>query len=232
MAFKTFDIPGLGTVTVYKRRGSRSLRLTVQPDGSLRVSIPSWAPYASGVTFARSRGEWIRSQQNAHNDYLTHGQQIGKAHRLVFVQDVDSDKVTARLSGSQILVRMPATISSEAASVQTAAKTASVRALRQQAEQLLPTRLRQLADRYGFSYKSVVIRQLKSRWGSCDQFTHITLSLYLMQLPWELIDYVLLHELTHTRVMQHGPKFWAAMETIAPNTKALRKAIRQHRPAL
>jgi len=183
MAFKTFDVPELGQVTIYKRRGSRSLRLTVQADGSLRVSIPSWAPYASGVTFARSRGEWIRSQQTVRTELLTHGQQIGKAHRLVFVQDMDSKKVTARLSGTQIMVRMPATVSSETASVQSAAMAASVRALRQQAEQLLPTRLQQLADKYGFSYKSVVIRQLKSRWGSCDQFTNITLSLHLMQLP-------------------------------------------------
>lgn len=232
MAFKTFAIPELGEVTVYKRRGSRSLRLTVQPGGALRVTIPAWAPYASGVTFARSRSDWIRNQKLQQPDLLKHGQQIGKAHRLAFINDTESKRVSTRLAGSQILVRMPATVSSEASHVQAAAKTASVRALRQQAEQLLPTRLEQLAAKYGFSYKSVSVRQLKSRWGSCDQSRNITLSLHLMQLPWELIDYVLLHELTHTRVMQHGPKFWAAMETVAPNTKALRKAIRQYRPAL
>ena len=232
MAFKTFDVPELGAVTVYKRRGSRSLRLSVQLDGTLRVTIPAWAPYASGVTFVRSRADWIRSQTFARTDFLIQGQQIGKAHRLAFVRDTGSQKVTTRIAGTQILVRVPSSFSSETLDVQKAAKSASVRALRLQAEAMLPGRLRQLAERHDFQYKSVSVRQLKSRWGSCDQSGNITLSLYLMQLPWDLIDYVLLHELTHTRVMRHGPVFWNAMERIAPNTKALRKAIRQHRPAL
>ena len=58
------------------------------------------------------------------------------------------------------------------------------------------------------------------------------LGLFLMQLPWHLIDYVLLHELTHTKYMQHGPIFWAAMNELEPKTKFMRIAMKQHHPIL
>src|SRR5690606_36436720 len=96
--------------------------------------------------------------------------------------------------------------------VQKAAQAAAIRALRKEAETLLPQRLRTLAEQTGFTYNSVAVKQPKSRWGSCSHQKHITLNLFLMQLPWRLIDYVLLHELTHTKVMRHGPPFWAELE--------------------
>jgi hypothetical protein len=89
-----------------------------------------------------------------------------------------------------------------------------------------------LAQKHGFEYSSVSVKRLKGRWGSCDQHQNIVLNLYLMQLPWELIDYVLLHELTHTRILRHGPDFWAAMQRVLPNVKAIRKEMKQHQPVL
>jgi hypothetical protein len=115
--------------------------------------------------------------------------------------------------------------------VQKAARSVSIRALRREAEELLPQRLQSLAKAHDFTYGSVAIRQLKGRWGSCSQHSDITLNLFLMQLPWELIDYVILHELTHTKVMRHGPPFWSELEKYAPNARQLRKAILTHRPA-
>ena len=65
MAFKQFQLDELGTITVYKRRGTNSLRLSVRPDGSLRVTIPAWSAYATGVQFARSRRQWIEKHRSA-----------------------------------------------------------------------------------------------------------------------------------------------------------------------
>jgi hypothetical protein len=107
-----------------------------------------------------------------------------------------------------------------------------VRALRAQAEASLPGRLGELAGRYGFSFRSVAVKQLTGRWGSCDSKQNIVLNLYLMQLPWELIDYVLLHELTHTRIMKHGPEFWTARSDLLPDAKARRQVMKQYRPAV
>ena len=78
----------------------------------------------------------------------------------------------------------------------------------------------------------MAVKRLKSRWGSCDQHTNIILNIFLMQLPWECIDYVLLHELTHTNVLHHGPDFWLAMTQVLPNVTQLRKAMRDYQPIL
>ncbi|OGO07180.1 MAG: hypothetical protein A2Y92_03540 [Chloroflexi bacterium RBG_13_57_8] len=70
------------------------------------------------------------------------------------------------------------------------------------------SRLGQLARRYGFTYNKVSIRNQRTRWGSCSAKGNISLNIKLVALPPELRDYVLLHELTHTRFHNHGKRFW------------------------
>lgn len=86
--------------------------------------------------------------------------------------------------------------------------------LRKQAKLILPERLQTLAELYGFNYSGVRINSARTRWGSCSSKGHINLSLFLMVLPSELSDYVLLHELCHTKEMNHGPRFWALMDKV------------------
>ena len=74
-------------VTIYKRRASRNLRLSVAADGAVRVSIPLWAPYRAGLEFARARQPWIARPASDQSAGLIDGQAIGKAHRLRFVAD-------------------------------------------------------------------------------------------------------------------------------------------------
>lgn len=231
MASKRFLLDGDLPISVYKRRNSRNIRLTVGPEGEVKVSIPAWAPYSAGVNFAKSRRSWIASQQMPARA-LAEGQRIGKAHHLYFKPNAGSAKPAGRVSGTSVTVSHPPEMGPEHPAVQKAAREASVRALRSQAERLLPQRLAGLAGTHGFTYSGVRIKRLTSRWGSCDQDGMIALSLFLMQLPWEYIDYVLLHELMHTRIMRHGPDFWQAMLELEPRAKALRKSLRACRPAL
>jgi predicted metal-dependent hydrolase len=233
MATKQVDIPGIGPVALYKRRGNRSLRLSIASDGEVRVSMPYWLPYKAGEQFAISKTDWItENRRTSSRSSLQHGQAIGKAHHLHFNASAQATRISTRLKLSQIEVTHPAHITPHDAAVQNAARTAAIRALRKEAEQLLPYRLRQLAERDGFAFKSVGVKNLKSRWGSCTSQQDITLNLYLMQLPWHLIDYVLFHELTHTKVMQHGPPFWQELERHVPHAKLLRKEIGEYHPIL
>jgi len=232
MANKQFQLQEL-TITIYKRKANRSLRLSVSPSGDIRVSIPTWTPYAAGIKFAESRLEWIRRQLDEQpTGLLKHGQQIGKAHRIEFVPQIALAAISTRIQGGRVIVSYPATLDSSDTAVQLATTKASIRALRTQAQQLLPIRLKELAGRENFDYKSVKIKHLKSRWGSCDQQGNITLNLFLMQLPWEQIDYVLLHELVHTKVMRHGPPFWQEMERVLPAARNHRRIMRNYHPVL
>ncbi len=231
MPSKNFTLDGDLDVTVYKRRGSRNLRLSIAPSGQVRVSIPAWAPYRAGLDFAKARQDWILSQQRPPV-LLKHGQAIGKGHHLQFVAKPSIAKAASRISDTSIVISYPMTEQPDSPATQRVARTACVRALRRQAEQLLPQRMAALAATHDFTYNEVRVKQLKSRWGSCDHRSRIVLSLFLMQLPWDLIDYVLLHELTHTKVLKHGPDFWQAMEAILPKAATLRKELRGYHPVL
>lgn len=233
MAVKKMDVPGIGTVKLYKRRGSRSLRLTVSLGGEVRVSLPYWLPYDAGARFALSKVDWIQARlQERSTTLLTDGQAVGKSHHLTFISHPSVSRITARVQGPQIRITHPEYIDFDNSEVQVIAERAAIRALRLQAGRLLPQRLQALASVHGFTYKSSSIKRLSSRWGSCDNETNIILNLYLIQLPWELIDYVVLHELTHTRALNHGPDFWQEFEKHLPEAKKLRRVIKKYRPVV
>jgi len=230
MSQKTFDIPGIGPVILAKRRGARNLRLSVTAGGTVRVSMPSWLPYRTGVEFARTRTEWIQQHRPSNESkLLISGHRVGKAHRLEFIQAAGKN-TAARITPSTI--KIASALEWDHPEVQSKARLAGERALKQEADNLLPQRLEYLAKKFGYSYRSVQSKKLTSRWGSCSSEQRITLSYFLMQLPWELIDYVLIHELIHTEHMNHGPEFWAAFERALPDAKAKRREARIHHPRL
>lgn len=102
--------------------------------------------------------------------------------------------------------------------------------LKKEAKRVLPGRVSLLAGENGFSYASVKIQSSKSRWGSCSQAKNINLSLYLMLLPQHLVDYVILHELCHTKEMNHGAGFWMWMDKVTGgNSKKLRAELKKYR---
>lgn len=231
MPSKNFILDGGLSITIYKRRTNRNLRLSIAPTGQIRVTIPAWAPYSAGLNFAKSRRAWILEQHSPLKP-LVDGQAIGKAHHLHFLPKAGAVKSSSRVGTTTVTVNYPATLSLAGDDVQQVARDACVRALRSQAEQLLPQRLAALAQAHGFSYAGVSVKRLKSRWGSCDQETNIVLNLFLMQLPWDLIDYVLLHELTHTKVLRHGPDFWKAMNEVSPKITGRKKLLKTYQPVL
>jgi len=174
---------------------------------------------------------WIESV-HARKPNLREGQAIGKAHHLRFQATESLKKPTTRITTTEIVVKYPSGLTPNSPAVQNVAEAACKRALRSQADSLLPQRLAVLAEQHNFTFSEVSVRQLKSRWGSCDQNKNIVLNIYLLQLPWELIDYVLLHELAHTKVLRHGPEFWNVLEASLPNAKSYRKSIKNYQPVL
>lgn len=227
MATKIVTVPTVGTLYLTKRKNNRNIRLSVTPDGKVRVSLPTWATYQSGINFASAKTAWINRQlSTTRAPSFTDNQAIGKAHHLSLLA-MNGTTIQTRLKLTQAIVYYPYTLSPQDPAVQTAARSVAIRALRQEAQKLLPSRLETLAQQGGFQYNSVSIKQLKRRWGSCNQRQEITLNLFLMQLPWSLIDYVLWHELSHTKHLDHSQQFWEELSRHAPAAKDFRRQLRQ-----
>lgn len=224
---RSFSVPDVGTVYIYKRRGSRNIRLSVNSDGKIRVNLPLWLPYKAGISFAMQKKAWLNQQQK---QLLEDGQAIGKTHTLQLVLEDGRSKIVTRLKQNEALVYFGSAASQ--ADVQEAAQKVAKRALLYQAEELLPGRLADLATLYGLEYQALSCRHLKSRWGSCSSHQEITLNYYLMQLPWRLIDYVLVHELAHTKKMNHSPEFWQIVGECLADYKLLRKELRGYQPSV
>lgn len=99
---------------------------------------------------------------------------------------------------------------------------------RNAARRMLQARLDGLAARHGFSYKFLSIRNQKTRWGSCSAANNISLNEKLVLLPDLLIDYVLLHELLHTRIKNHGQGFWRELDILTGDAKGLARSLRAY----
>lgn len=100
------------------------------------------------------------------------------------------------------------------------------------ARRQLIDRLQTLATRHGFEYRRVFIRNQKTRWGSCSHQNNINLNVNLVLLPSDLSDYIILHELVHTRVKNHSPAFWRELAKYIENPKALDHKLDRYRALL
>ena len=103
---------------------------------------------------------------------------------------------------------------------------------RKVARKVLCKRIAELAQAHSFNYNRISIRKQKTRWGSCSTKDNINLNANLLHLPSELIDYVLLHELVHTRVKNHGPDFWNELDTVVPNAKQVDQRLKNYQYCL
>jgi len=106
------------------------------------------------------------------------------------------------------------------------------KALRKSAEFWLKHRLHALASQHGFKYERVRIMNAQTRWGSCSSRGTVSLNVALMQVPETLRDYVILHELMHTRHMNHSKNFWAELSQYYPRCKEARRRMKHYSPHL
>jgi predicted metal-dependent hydrolase len=104
--------------------------------------------------------------------------------------------------------------------------------LQSEAKRVFAERLALYAEKLGVSYKSFALSSASTQWGSCTADGKIRLNWRLMHFAPPNIDYVVTHELSHLREMNHGPQFWATVQSILPEFEQARKALRDHEPSL
>ncbi|HSV26982.1 MAG TPA: YgjP-like metallopeptidase domain-containing protein [Sedimentisphaerales bacterium] len=103
---------------------------------------------------------------------------------------------------------------------------------RHEAAKTLAARIELLAGQHGFGYGRLSIRNQRTLWGSCSKNNNINLNQNLIRLPQELQDYVILHELVHTRVKNHSAAFWKELCRICPPARTRRRELRRYKLGL
>jgi predicted metal-dependent hydrolase len=99
--------------------------------------------------------------------------------------------------------------------------------LARQAKQHLVPWLENLSNVHELPFRNVTVRGQKTRWGSCSSRKNISINYQLLFLDSELVNCVLIHELCHTRQLNHGPKFWALVERLEPDHRELHLRLKQ-----
>jgi predicted metal-dependent hydrolase len=227
MTAKVVQFNQIGPVSFQRNRRSKNIKIRVKPDQSVHVSFPWYALSAEVVNFVNKNISWIILQQQkmaakkpeplAESIIKTrlHTIEIKKGEKLdasaknglieIWVDDFETEK--SKLFVQKIIEDV----------------------YRFEARKLLPGRLSELAARHGFQYGKVGIRNNRRNWGSCSGRNNISLNLQMMKLPDELIDYILLHELVHTKIKNHGPLFWEKLDEITgEKARELAKRVRSY----
>jgi predicted metal-dependent hydrolase len=208
-------------------RKARRYILRVQPDGTLRVTIPRGGSRSEAIAFIRQHVAWVareraRVRKERAPVHWTHGSTVllaGVPHPIR-IEGRDTGLV-ACYAGRCVAVRSALDVRPEIER--------DLRALA--AERLVP-RIFELARRHHLSVRRVTIRNQRSRWGSCSRNGDIALNFRLVQMPAEISDYVLVHELMHLKQQNHGRRFWTLVEQACPGFRDAERWLRREGRAL
>lgn len=96
------------------------------------------------------------------------------------------------------------------------------------ASDYIPTRVSYFAKIMDVSYNRISIRTQKTRWGSCSSKGNLNFNALLMLTTKDVIDYVVVHELSHRIEMNHSPRFWYIVENVLPNYHVQKEWLKEN----
>lgn len=222
--------PDFGQIIIRTHRKARNITIRTKDDG-LHVTVPPLSRTSKIMEVIENyRSRLLDSWKRKVPQALDLNFRIEAPCFRLRIEQGNWNRFTVRIQEEETTIFCPKDIDYTVKEVQDLLKNAIIRALKRRATDFLPLVLKELAERYELTFKRVKITGSRSRWGSCSAIKSINLSCYLMLLPPHLMDYVMLHELAHTREMNHGPHFWELLDEMTEGqAKNLRKELREYK---
>ena len=224
---RTITVAGIEATLI--RKSVKHLRvMIVPPDGTVRVSAPKLMPEALIRAFLAEKASWIR----------THTEKVRAQHRDEPKQFSDGE--TVRLFGQVYPLCVCTNQKKNSVALEPDRIVLSLKgdAPKEKREAILNEWLRERlkaeiehllplwSDYTGLVPSAWAVRDMTSRWGSCNTKTKkINLNLQLVHYPLQCLEYVILHELIHIRVRGHGPDFKALLDRYMPDWKTRKKRL-------
>ena len=217
-----------------RRVGCRRISISVGRGGRITVTRPWFVSGRTALEFVNKKIEWIvaarqRAEKSAESPTLTTGYRT-RTHTLRIESGArNSYTITA----DEVVVTLTSEIDPTSEAGQLMIRTAVIETLRAEAHAVLPPMVERLAAQHDFSYNGLTVKNIHSKWGSCSTTNHLNFSLYLMLLPDELIEFVVLHELCLTVHKNHSARFHTLLNSIVGgNEQSLNRKLRQFRASL
>lgn len=202
------------------RRSARARRMTLRvprDGGPVMLTLPAHAALSVGTAFAEAKSGWLleATRRQPPASIAAEGAVLpvrGQGLRLT-----PAPVRAARIEGAALLLplRRPAGPVTQAF-------------LRHLAADLLRAACDHHAAALGCGYRALVLRDTRSRWGSCTTDGRLMFSWRLAMAPPPVLDYVAAHEVAHLRHMDHSSRFWSTVETLCPGYRSERAWLRQN----
>ena len=202
-------------------RRARRYILRVRPDGTLRVTVPSGGSRREAEQFVRKHQRWIRRERDrvqgerAPREWRDGSEILLRGDPVRIAVERRADTAVVSYADRRIVTAMVDDV-----------RAAVERDLRDLAKLELVPRLQQLAAEHNLQPGIISVRNQRSRWGSCARSGNIALNYRLVQMPADVRDYVLLHELMHIKQQNHSRRFWKLVESVCPEFRAAERWLR------
>ena len=239
---ESLNLPGatpesLSLTIVRSRQRRRTLSIRVTPQGTVEVAVPWDTPTAEVHDLLTKRATWVRHHLSrvAHAPaprQLVTGEELlylGQPIPLV-VGSTPARRGSVAHEEQQITVHLPEP--NDGAEQRARVEAHLVRWFRAQATATITARAQVWSEASGLTPKAVLIREQRSRWGSCGADGTLRFNWRLVMAPVDLIDCVVVHELCHLKVPNHSSAFWSEVERHLPDHTTRRKRLHDLGPHL
>lgn len=219
--------------TIKQSYRTRAIRLEIRQETGLTVVVPRKYTSKQVEDILVQKSRWILKHLSAgkplqiplfkpppgHGDSLPY---LGKRIEIAVTKE-ERQRPAASLTDGRLLI-----------SLNNGANTAPIleKWFREQAKLVFTQKADAFKAIMRLSYKAILIRGQKTRWGSCSPTGNITLNWKLLMAPVEIVDYVIIHELAHRKYMNHSRRFWQFVERYCPRWKECRKWLVKHEDEL
>ncbi len=228
-------IDGIGKVLIERNEKAKRLSISVRPLKGIRVAVPPHISFEKAEQLIYTKADWIKEnqalmqQQERKVTVYDDSTEFRTKHHTLRLLTHAHYTMRSVVQDGFIYVFYPAHKDVRGLDIQKFIRKSIEEAYRLEAKEYLPQRVAYFAEKFGFTYGNLYVKNAKARWGSCSYTNNINLNLHLMRLPEALCDYVILHELAHTVEKNHGPKFWALLDKISGDAKGLDKQLKDYR---
>ncbi len=205
------------------RTNRKTLSISIDATGRLIVRAPKRLAMKNITDFLAEKERWILKKQGERKGVSTqlppenlHGYRFSLLGKDTEISLIEGNRVGYNVE--QNLLYLPREKSKERL----------VKWLKENAKRIFSTVTAQQAARMDTAYKSVSVTSARTRWGSCSADNSIRYTFRLLYCPREIIEYVVVHELAHTRYKNHSSAFWREVEKYLPDWKIRRKWLKTH----
>ena len=207
-----------------QRTARKTLSIIINEKGEVTIKAPKRMSESDIYKFVHSKEKWINSkvnsikQQNEINNDLFNYKCIlfcGKKYRVI----KDTKAKDIQLEEGIITIKKLSSLKREVRVLE--------KFLKNKCLEIVGQRLKYFSNIMQLEPKKVVLMNSKRKWGTCDSDQVISFNWRIIMLTPNLIDYVIVHELSHLIEMNHSPAFWAIVSAVLPNVKQLRSTLKQ-----